>query len=725
MSQESFGKVRRPQLFGPWGVGAIMPLPDNKSIMIAGLDQFDSESMEKLADKRLAKYVGVSELLSPKETCIIPAVRFPNWLYCPSCGAMSHVTYNNQSSRIRCSNENCKGHPLMVPERFIVVCPDGHIDDFPIEKWVHEGDKCPEADMPEFERRTQGGSASLGDIVYKCKSCGRSRSLYGATRPGALAEIGYECEGRSPWINQSVGCSCRTDELRVVQRGGNNVWYADVVSSIYIPDTRQSNADAIVEKQLPFLQKAEEGGYLDTMVESLRCSHSEYSSEELLKAYRRLSEGQASLMNVSDFLYQEYQMLSMTVQQKPYFESRCRPSTDYDLREFSGLLESISLVPTITETRAFLGFSRLIPDSGEGGSFREKRSTLSRRPLDWTLGIESVGEGVFLKFDLGLIESWRKSAFTQNRMKHMQSALERSFVRRGLDAKTLNSAYVALHTLAHILILEISSTCGYAASSLRERVYCDKYLEDGKHQDMVGLLIYTASGDSEGTMGGLVRCGAPGYFESILQRAFNTARWCSYDPVCIQSTGQGPESCNLAACYNCALLPETSCEVGNKYLDRGLLVGTIDHPDTGLLSRVSSRTDGMQGVDEVSCPMAFVVDFDNGFQPHANTFSEMMGVAIEYSNLSEREIDGLQKLRDEDEALGLEVPYVDVPVANGADSGSIEVPLIWREARAIYLSEGSMQEFERLFGKECLAALEKDYAVCIGDPSNLLDMLKS
>lgn len=723
MSGENFGKVRRPQLFGPWGVGAIMPLPDNKSIMIAGLDQFDSKSMDKLADKRLAKYIGVSELLSPKESCVIPAVRFPNWLYCPSCGTMSHITYSNQSSRIRCTNENCKGHPLMVPERFIVVCPDGHIDDFPIEKWVHEGGKCPGPGAPEFERRTQGGSASLGDIVYKCKSCGRKRSLYGATRPGALAEIGYECEGRSPWINKSVGCSCSSSDLRVVQRGGNNVWYADVVSSIFIPDTRKNNAEAIIENKLHRLLEARGTELFDQLIDFIRLDHLEFTKEELCQAFERLIETQDTSLTESDYRYQEYQMLSMSVREKPYFESRCRPANDYDLKELSGLLESVSLIPTITETRAFLGFSRLIPDNGEGRSFYERRKMLSRRPLEWTLGLESIGEGVFLKLNRGLIESWEKNTFTQDRMLLMQSALERSLASRELDARTLNPAYVALHTLAHILILEISSTCGYAASSLRERIYCDKYLEESNHRDMVGLLIYTASGDSEGTMGGLVRCGVPGYFESILWRAYNKARWCSYDPVCIQSIGQGPESCNLAACYNCALLPETSCEIGNKYLDRGLLVGTIDHPDGGLLS-CASRTSSMLSVDDDSCPITFVVDFENGFQPHANTFSEMLDAAIENSNFNEQEIDGLQKLKNDGGAIGLEVPYVDVPIASGEDSRSIEVPLVWREARTIYLSEGSTRELEQMFGKECLVALKKDYSVYFGDPGNLLDALK-
>ena len=104
---------------------------------------------------------------------------------------------------------------------------------------------------------------------------------------------------------------------------------------------------------------------------------------------------------------------------------------------------------------------------------------------------------------------------------------------------------------------------------------------------MAGILIYTASGDSEGTLGGLVRMGTPPALEATLQLALEGASWCSADPVCMElgdHGGQGPDSCNLAACHNCCLLPETACEEFNRFLDRGLLVGTPGNPALGLLA---------------------------------------------------------------------------------------------------------------------------------------------
>ena len=104
---------------------------------------------------------------------------------------------------------------------------------------------------------------------------------------------------------------------------------------------------------------------------------------------------------------------------------------------------------------------------------------------------------------------------------------------------------------------------------------------DNSSKPMQGILIYTASGDLEGTMGGLVRQGEPDRFKSTLFRALRRAQWCSSDPVCIESAGQGVDNANLAACHGCVLISETSCEEGNRLLDRALMIGTLAEPKLG------------------------------------------------------------------------------------------------------------------------------------------------
>ena len=111
---------------------------------------------------------------------------------------------------------------------------------------------------------------------------------------------------------------------------------------------------------------------------------------------------------------------------------------------------------------------------------------------------------------------------------------------------------------------------GYSASSLSERIYAS----GGGPEAQAGLLIYTGSGDSQGTLGGLVRLGESKYFSKLLLGAVEDADRCSNNPVCGESRGQGMNSLNLAACHACSLISETSCERGNVYLDRVLLTGS-------------------------------------------------------------------------------------------------------------------------------------------------------
>jgi hypothetical protein len=141
--------------------------------------------------------------------------------------------------------------------------------------------------------------------------------------------------------------------------------------------------------------------------------------------------------------------------------------------------------------------------------------------------------------------------------------------------------FLFLHTFAHALIKELTFACGYGSSSLRERLYVD--IADPQ-TPMAGVLVYTASGDADGTLGGLVAQGDPARLPRMITEALRRATWCSNDPVCMESAGRPADAGNLAACHSCALVPETSCEQGNRLLDRATLVGTVTRPDLGFLS---------------------------------------------------------------------------------------------------------------------------------------------
>ena len=136
--------------------------------------------------------------------------------------------------------------------------------------------------------------------------------------------------------------------------------------------------------------------------------------------------------------------------------------------------------------------------------------------------------------------------------------------------------FYMLHSLAHLLVSAISLECGYAASAIRERIYCAPATDA---VPMAAILLSTGTSGTEGTLGGLVEQGR--LLLSHLRRAFDDGELCSNDPVCAShSPKDDPVERFLegSACHGCLFIAECSCERFNRYLDRALVVPTIGHP---------------------------------------------------------------------------------------------------------------------------------------------------
>lgn len=267
------------------------------------------------------------------------------------------------------------------------------------------------------------------------------------------------------------------------------------------------------------------------------------------------------------------------------------PKTDLDIRgvplaKYEPLIQQsftrIGLLHKLRETRAFDGFSRIY---ATGLTSEERRALFMVDRKQWLPAIVVRGEGIYMEFSEAQLSEWQRSHGTEleGRLSLIRRNIDALASRRHQDARLISPRFVLLHTFAHMLINQLVQDCGYGSASLRERIYS----AEGE-KPMAGILIYTAAGDSEGTMGGLVRMGQPDRFGGVVLRAIEKARWCSSDPVCIESKGQGPDNCNLAACHSCALLPETSCEEQNRLLDRGLVIGTLEKPSIGFFSGLSN-----------------------------------------------------------------------------------------------------------------------------------------
>ena len=142
------------------------------------------------------------------------------------------------------------------------------------------------------------------------------------------------------------------------------------------------------------------------------------------------------------------------------------------------------------------------------------------------------------------------------------------------------------HTFAHALMRQLTLECGYSSASLQERIY----VAEGD-DPMAGILVYTSTPDSDGTLGGLQRQGEAKRIGGIVTRAIRAIEWCSSDPLCISDMMGAEASYSHSACHACVLAPETSCENFNQFLDRGLLVGVPEAPDIGFFADLIGQND--------------------------------------------------------------------------------------------------------------------------------------
>lgn len=601
--------IRRTQLISPWGVGQIINFPEDEALMVAGLDAWEQE-FEKAVDKRefliqeerLQKRLNVAGFRTPPDfresgegvinpNLHIPFVRFPRWHYCQYCGNMKEVS-SYSSHKVRCDGYKfTKGRscadkpdnkrPFLIPFRFITICPKGHIEDFPFYKWVHhKKEATPQCRLQYLVSRR---SSSLSALQIWC-TCGEMRTMANSFTQGVLKNI-KKCGGERPWLGEygkyAKGCG---EDLQTVQRGGSNVYFPLTFSSIYLPTGDVGEDKTIIELVNEYwarLGTLKDGQlrkeYIYGFAESKGVDPDKLYSAALKKHLSQSSGDQENFTESEEvFRQSEYEAL-ITESNKNYtdFYLTNYKASNY-LGAVSAYLTSVSLVHKLRETRALAGFSRLLPEDGK--SIEQHKGELFKSTgINWLPAVIVRGEGVFLEFKSDLLEKWENRDSVRKRTDILISNYNKMRDAFKLPFRKINSRFVLLHTFSHILINQLSYQCGYGSSSLKERIYCNTE-ED---QIMNGILIYTASGDAEGSLGGLVRQGKQGNLENIVSLALQSIEWCSSDPICIQSPGQGPGSCNLAACHNCALLPETSCEESNRLLDRGLLIGTISDKSLG------------------------------------------------------------------------------------------------------------------------------------------------
>lgn len=587
--------VRRGQLISPFGVGSMNDFRKDEALMCAGLDDWFRSPPEvslRIQEERLAARLGCEFFVKPPEFSEseggskhkIPHVRFPLWHYCPRCFRMKKTTvFGGQPVCVEPTCTSGRYGRRMIPVRIVAICENGHIEDFPFRAWI--GCLCADEHSARLLFKAGRSAASLAGIKIECEGCGKKRSLAGAFDDNALPGVA-SCAGAQPWLGREAGTHSCAAGLHTVQRGGSNVYFPAVQSSIYIPAARSIETDEIRRiLDNPNTWLAISSVLINGRVNEVICkafaTQAQVDPVALAAAAQARIDGSGRLVagaTEESYRRQEYDVLCSGVgtPTEELFVERIAGSAYGWLGRY---VRRVGLVRKLRETRVLTGFSRLMPKTDRADPGVQPLSI--DRDIGWLPAIEVRGEGIFVDLDRKAVESWTERSQVGRRIGAMAREYNLRRVARKLSPRNIDARFVMMHTLAHALIKELTFTCGYGSASLRERLYCN--IED-PNQSMNGLLIYTASGDSEGTLGGLVAQAQPGRFERLVEDALRRSSWCSNDPVCIETAGDGAAVSNVAACHGCVLLPETSCEEGNRLLDRGLLVGTIDDPGTSLFA---------------------------------------------------------------------------------------------------------------------------------------------
>jgi len=639
-------QIRIGQLIAPFGPGSIYTDRRGTPHVVCGLDhwffQWDQAiglvpCSNRAEFERLEPRLSV--LLSVDRFCIppdyrqvrrgdtrppnamlnIPAQRFPRWYRHTRTGEMRR--FNLHTVRI----DRPQGIGRWQPVRFVSVCAAGHLCEFPWKEWI--GCLCP-GDGTLF--LTDRGSSDLASISVECRTCPvgssghKGRNLMGTTvKPDiSLGEqskfqaAGIVCPGDRPWLGEGANEEGCNQPLIGALINQTNLYFPRTISAIALPDLQPQSpvitglrnaisTDSTLGVARTLWNMGNRAATVAMIQSGLTARGIDSDPADVEVALKTLFDPAATALpagarvpadpesDLLAFRRSEFNILRNEVNDpENVSDLRVIPTTaPAGMSEWFG---RINLLERLRETRVLYGFDRLEQNSTNTlvNMPESAMRTLFRNPPDeaqnrWLPAVEVFGEGIYVELNEDRLSTWQSdnTAWLANR-------LDDGFIARmggvfqtlpplGAVNRSWASRYLLVHSLAHVLINQLVFECGYSTAALRERLY----ISADSAAPMAAFIIYTAAGDSEGTLGGLVALGRPERLGPVFSRALGRASWCSADPVCSEHLGgQGSKMANLSACHACVLLPETSCETINQGLDRAMVVGTPEARGHGFMS---------------------------------------------------------------------------------------------------------------------------------------------
>lgn len=594
VAQQPDGTVRQSQMVTTFGPGAMVDLLTD-AVLVGGLDFWSYDRgfalphipEQRLRDAIVERFRDVGRELSkenpfrappvgndrePSKFAGVQVLEFPHWFVCQNtrCRALQRKDGLELKSHRYWHQCEQKVKTECVPVRFVSACKRGHIDEFSWIGFAHSGAERCAAPSLTFQ---EGATGDFNDIRIVC-ACGKSAKL------NATNGLELPCFGMRPWLGPEGKEDCK-EHIRLLVRTASNSYFPQVVSALSIPDPAGDLHEQVrgvwdivktaTKELLPAFRH----------VESVRIALQDYSDDDVLAAIKALHDDKPitqGLLRTAEF--------KQLVSSKPEAPGDLPPTgATFFARTVTpkgGLPTGIGrlvVAAKLREVVAQIGFTRLEPVSADlqGEYDLGVQTAALGLTTTWLPASEIRGEGVFIELDEELVRAWEDRDAVQARGRQLAAGYEAWAAEVEKAPPFPGVRFYMLHSLAHLLTSAISLECGYAASAIRERIYCGP-----SHRDptpMAAILLSTGTTGTEGTLGGLVEQGRQ--LRDHLQHAFDLGRLCSNDPVCSTHSPENDHAERFlegAACHGCLFIAECSCERFNRYLDRALVVPSIGHP---------------------------------------------------------------------------------------------------------------------------------------------------
>lgn len=535
-----------------------------------------------------------AELGRPDSKSLYSTLPFPRWRLCRNHdkhGNRGTILYRagggSAPQNFRCPV--CGNDRFSEPVRFVMACPDGHLDDVDWHRVAHHGRSCARGWNDHLLWK---GGGTLSQIRIECPGCGQSASL------GWAYGENWRCSGWFPERDPSRGnLSDCSSPARILLRQASYLRIPEVRALFTIPPLHRE-LHALVEKYRDLVETLDESVREDEIspekAKERLCKRypvfRPYTWDEIQEALQDLESEEKRSIRPGDFLLDEFRtFLQGAAEGIPRQKIRdslieMLPARSAEYRYGRTAFRfRVSQIPTLQTVTVQIGYRREIPGAAHGGagspSFGSRLVDVSFADgrVRWYPGVAHTGEGIFVTMEGDGWITWDSQngenvpewfrAFREPEKYRVAQAIRQEL----FEQNVLHPAFVWWHTLSHALIRAIATESGYPAASIRERVYVEV---DKKKPERArgGVILYTVQPGADGTLGGLISL-VP-RFELILQRAFELLDSCSLDPIC-EDTRFTAGRHSGAACYACQFLSETSCEHRNMWLDRGVI---REHP---------------------------------------------------------------------------------------------------------------------------------------------------